>query len=144
MSFDLTLENGDIRIGGDGAFEKVFNETKLRQDLVKIIVTPLGTMPLFPWYGSPLAERTIGTAAGLDPKIRDAEMTNALSFAINNLQSLQLEQEKEQFISPAEAISQIKDVIVQQSPYDPRQFNVTVSVITRRANVVDETFNLRV
>lgn len=144
MSFDLKLENGDLVIDGTSDLAQVFNDTKLRQDVIKIIVTPLGSMTLFPWYGSPLSERVIGTAAGLDPKLREAEIQNSLIFALNNLQALQSEQERQQFITPAETIGRIGEISIQISPFDPRQFTVIVSVITRRANVVEETFNMRI
>jgi len=141
MSFDFKLENGDLEFDGSGDILKVFNDNKLRQDVVKIIITPLGSMPLFPWYGSPVTERAIGRT--LDARILNTELTNSLQFAIRNLQALQGEQEKSgQFVTPAEIISQILDISIQLSAYDARQYNVSVAVASRRSNIVEESFTL--
>lgn len=143
MSFDLKLTNGDLTLNASKTLDAVFNDDKLRQDLVKVLLTPLGSNKLFPWYGSPLTERAIGKA--LDLNILNIEMTNSILFSINNLMTLQKDQEKNgQYVSPAEAISKINNVQAQPSIYDPRQINIDVSVSSRRANVVEESFKLRV
>ena len=141
MSFDFKLDGGDIKIGPSGTIVQVVDDAKLRQDLLKIILTPLGTNQLYPWYGSPINARTVGKL--LDPKILKLEATNAIIYAINNLMKLQKDQERSgQFLTPSEAISQMLEVLVEQSRFDGRQFNVSVSVATRRSNVVSEAFSL--
>lgn len=143
MSFDLKLENGDILLGSDGGPQRVFNDDKLRQDIIKIILTPLGSNQLFQWYGSPLTERAIGKV--LDKRILDMEMSNSIIYALNNLMALQEEQEKTgQYVSPAEAIGQILNVEIEPSVYDSRQINISIAVASRRSNVISESFELRI
>lgn len=142
MSFDLKLENGDIQIASDGSLRTVYNEDKLRQDVIKMLLTPIGSHKLFPWYGSPLTDRTLGKV--LPANILDTEITNAISYSLNNLMSLQEEQERGgQYVSPAEAIAVISDVASEVSYYDPRQYNLRVSILNKRRNIVEEAFNLR-
>lgn len=143
MSFDLRLDNGDLALGSSKDLDRVFNDDKLRQDLVKVILTPLGSNKLFPWYGSPLTDKSLGHV--FDPKIISMETTNALIYALNNLMTLQKDQAKGgQYTSPAESIGQIVDVSAEPSVYDARQININVSVASRKANVVEESFKLRV
>ena len=53
MSFDLALERGDIKINRDGSMKTVFGNAKLRQDIMKILLTELGDNKFHPKYGSP-------------------------------------------------------------------------------------------
>lgn len=143
MSFDLKIANGDISFNASGNPELLFDVEKLKQDLVKIILTPIGSNKIYPWYGSPLSEKAIGKA--LDKKVLDMEMQSALMYAINNLLELQKLQIKDgQYLSPAESISQVKDLRLEQSIYDFRQFNISIVVLTRRGDVVNESFTLTV
>lgn len=142
MSFDLKLVGGDLAISSDGSLATVFNDDKLRQDLIKVVLTPIGSNSLFPWYGSPLSERAIGKV--LDKMITNMEITNSIIYSINNLMALQKDQEKSgQYISPSESIRQIVDVNINPDSFDARQLNVTMTVASRRANVVQESFKLR-
>lgn len=143
MSFDLKLSNGDLVIEPDGGLKKVYNEEKLTQDLLKIVLTPQGSSILYPWYGSPLNERTIGTL--LDPKILKFEMVNAVQLAIRNLIELQRAQERDgQYISPAETIGQILEIDILRSPYDARTYYLKIKVAARRGNVVEESFSVTI
>ena len=143
MSFDFKLDNGDLTITSKGELKPVFNDNKLRQDLLKILLTPLGSNPNYPWYGSPLSEKTIGKA--LDPAILNMEMTTAIQYAINNLIELQKRQIKDgQYASPSELIGQILDINLAPSIYDARQFNISITVATRRGDIVAESFTLTV
>lgn len=141
MSFDFALTNGDFALDRTGSPIFVRNEAKLRQDLLKIILTPLGSNKNYPWYGSSINSSLIGRL--LDPKLFNAEATSITEFAINNLIKLQKDQEKSgQFLTPSEAISKIVEVAVERSRFDGRQYNIFVTVSTRRSNVVTETFAL--
>lgn len=141
MSFDLKLSGGDLAQTASGGFEKIFNEKKLIQDMVKIVLTPQGSSTLYPWYGSPLSDRAIGKL--LDPKLLDFEMTNAILFALNTLKDLQRGQEQGgQYLSPTEVLSQIRNVQVIPNIYDGRAYSIVISVATRRGNVVEETFTV--
>lgn len=141
MSFDFKLTNGDFELSRAGVPAVVRDENKLRQDLLKIILTPIGANKRYPWYGSSINSSLVGRL--LDPKLFDSEANSILEFAINNLIRLQKDQEKSgQFLTPAEAISQIVEIAVERSRFDGRQYNIFVTVSTRRSNVVTETFAL--
>lgn len=143
MSFDLKIDKGDLVLTPAGDVKKVFNDEKLRQDLLKIILTPLGSNITFPWYGSPITSKVIGKA--LDPRILDLETQSALEYAINNLIKIQKLQVKDgQYASPSEHIGQILDIRLEPSRFDARQYNISIAVSTRRADVVAETFTLTV
>lgn len=141
MSYDLKLSNGDLVVNSTGEFERVFNEEKLTQDIVKILLTPQGISELYPWYGSPLSDRVVGKL--LDTKLLDYEMTNAILYALNILKDLQQAQEIDgQYLSPTEVINQIRNVQVVQNSFDSRAYSIVVAVATRRGNIVEETFTI--
>ena len=52
MSFDLSIEKGDIKIGSDGSLSTVSGNNKLRQDIIKILLTDIGDNKFHPKYGS--------------------------------------------------------------------------------------------
>ena len=52
MSFDLKIEGGDIKLEADGSLTTVFDNNKLRQEVVKILLTKLGENKYHPSYGS--------------------------------------------------------------------------------------------
>ena len=141
MSFDLKLSGGDLEITSTGGLKRIFNEDKLLQDIIKIVLTPQGSSQLYPWYGSPLSDRVIGKV--LDPKLLDFEMTNALLFSLNTLKDLQRAQEIDgQYLSPTEVLSQIRNIQVIPNIYDGRAYSIVISVATRRGNIVEETFTV--
>lgn len=141
MSFDLKISGGDILLDSTGNPILVFDLEKLRQEIVKMILTPLGTNKRYPWYGSPLSEKTIGKV--LEPTILNFEMKSSIMYAINNIIELQKLQKKDgQYTSPGETISEILDIQVSPSIYDARQYDIFISVSTRRGDVVKESFTL--
>ena len=66
MSYDFKITNGDWTIGSNGDFQKVENTEKLIQDVLKIIIFPLGKNIFFRWYGSPVAKTLVGTAFDME------------------------------------------------------------------------------
>lgn len=141
MSFDFKLTNGDFDLDSSGLPKQVRNQDKLEQDLLKIILTPLGSNKRYPWYGSSINSSLIGRL--LDPKLFSSEANSILQFAINNLMKLQKDQERAgQFLTPTEAISKIVEIGVERSRFDPRQYNIFVSVATRGNNIITESFVL--
>jgi len=142
MSFDLKLENNDISINPDGGIQTVRDNEKLKQDIIKAILTPLGSNPFHQWYGSTLSQRTIGQA--LDAGHTEAEARRAIQNTLTNLVALQKAQSRTQFVSPGETIASIQNILVLRDKTDPRQFQVIVSVLTKQLTAVEESFTLRV
>lgn len=142
MSFDLKLTDGSFNFGADGSATKLFNEEKLKQDIIKIILTTQGQAKLHPWYGSPLGEKVIGKV--LPFNILENEVSDAINFCLNNLIKLQSLQSKDgQYITPNEQLSQILNVNVKRSTYDARQYNIAVDVSTKKGSVIREVFDIQ-
>lgn len=141
MSFDLALIDGDLKIDPDGTIKTVNDTEKLRQDILKIIVTPIGSNKYHLWYGTNISPKIIGSAPS------ESFMKNEIAFAVQDsllrLQKLQRAQASEQNVSLAEIISNINDVVAQRSPTDPRLINVYVSVVSKALTRIDEGFKFR-
>ena len=142
MSFDLKLTNGSFNFGSDGSLQRTFNEEKLKQDIIKILLTSQGGVSLHPWYGSPLGERVIGKS--LPFNILETEVADAVNFCLTNLIKLQALQLKDgQYLTPTEQLSQILNVKVQRSLYDSRQYNIVIDVSTKNGSVMREVFDIQ-
>lgn len=138
MSFDLKLTNGDIVVMRTGALELVSELDKLSQDVVKIIVTPTGTVEAHPWYGSPLEINLVGKA--VPTNIIESELSSSVNYAIKNLQTLQQLQEKTgQFLSPKEAISRITKIDIVADPSDARRVVIIIQIRTRSGEILEES-----
>lgn len=136
MSFDLKIEQGDIKIGKDGDFQRVENSEKLIQDIAKIATTPLGGNPFFPAYGSPLSKTLIGSPFNFDMigTIGSAQLRQSLE----NLQALQQAQVKVgQFVTPSELLAAIKEIRIERNRTDPRYFSVGIKVLTRDLTIAE-------
>ena len=142
MSFDLKIVNNGLSLNPDGTLQTVVDNEKLRQDIVKAILTPLGSNRYFRWYGSMIAVRVIGES--LDETQTVAEIETAVQNSLSNLISLQKAQSRTQYVSAGEMIAAIQNVIVQRDPADPRQYQIFISVLTRKLTEVEEVFSLRV
>lgn len=141
MSFDLKIVNNDLSLNRDGTLQTVYDNDKLTQDIIKSVITPLGSNPFHRWIGSTINARTIGQV--LDASHTEAEATRALQDTLTNIVALQNEQAKGQYISPGEQIAAILKVSVVRNSNDPTQWEITVSVLTRKLTTVEESFTLR-
>ena len=136
MSFDLKIEQGDLKIGNNGDLSIVENSEKLVQDILKILTTDLGANLFFPWYGCPITKSLIGTGYAA-VFVRDVA-TQQLSNSLQTLQRLQENQlQKNQIVSPQEQIAAIQNVSVDRNPSDPRFFSVAVTVLSKSFRRVD-------
>ena len=142
MSFDLRIEGNDLKINPDGSIQTVRDNQKLIQDIIKALLTPIGNNKFFLWYGSSLPANIIGQV--LDSNFITSEAERSIQNTLSQIISLQNAQSKVQYVSAGEMIAAIRSVTVLRSNIDPRQFEITVSVLTRKLNVVEETFTLTV
>jgi len=139
MSFDLKLDGGDLRIE-NGDLAVVYDSNKLTQDLLKIIITPLNSNKLHPWYGSNVGLALIGNVFDLDFGIEAARAQ--VSTAVDNLLRMQLSQSQTQVLSSAESIVSIKDIYVNTNSTDRRVVEIKVSVVSAALSVVDVKFTV--
>lgn len=140
MSFDLKIKNGDITIK-NGDLEKVTGAEKLVQDVLKIALTNVGSNTLNPWYGSYISRSLIGSS--LDNSIvimvAQSQIENCLD-SLKKLQEIQLT--TGQSISADEQISSIIGVTVDRNKYDPRMYNVLISILTKGLKKITTQFSI--
>lgn len=141
MSFDLSIVDGDLVIGQDGDLQKVENTTKLIQDLLKLAITPTGSNPFHPWYGSPISKSLIGMS--LDASMMEAIADGQLTASIKTLQSLQRIQFSFQTLSASEQIAAISDIHIERNQVDPRYFTVVIKVLSKDMSIVTADFTLK-
>ena len=140
MSFDLKIKNGDISLGKDGSITTVIGNDKLRQDILKILLTDLGSNKYHKRYGSYIGRLNIGDIS--DNMLISLDLERSAMNAIKNLMALQRFQAKRQGLNPGEIIVDINNVSVTRDDLDPRLYNITVSVMTRE--ITDFTTSLSV
>lgn len=140
MSFDFQLLNNDLQLTVDGKVKTVSNHDKLKQDILKIILTPLGSQKLHPWYGCDVTERVIGNNLPKGLLVEEIQMT--LSEGLERLKTLQKSQATYQKVTPSELILSIEEIRVEENPADKRQIFVTVVVLTRQFTQLSETFSI--
>jgi hypothetical protein len=141
MSFDLKLEQGNLRINTDGSLATVRNSEKLRQDVLKLIVTPIGGNKMHPWYGSDANKAIIGNVFDLD--FAKDSASEQLRSAIENLQAMQQQQAKTQFITASESIAAIKDIYINTNAADMRALEVKVYILSYAITTLDVGFLIR-
>ena len=131
MSFDLKLENGNLKIGSDGKLETVSNTDKLIQDVLKMVLTPVGANKMHIWYGSNFGKTIIGTP--LDLKFSKELAVSQLVSSLETLKILQQSQAEFQNVSASEAIMRVIGVRINQDKLEPRFIRVFLSVLNRAA-----------
>ena len=142
MSFDLRIVNNDLSINPDGSLQTVRNNEKLVQDILKAILTPLGSNKFFKWYGCIIAERIVGQI--LDASLTEIEARRSIQDTLTNLIALQKAQSRTQYVSAGESIAAVKEILVLRNAVDPRQYEIYVAVLTRKLTIAETTFTLRV
>lgn len=140
MSFDFKIENGDVKIGTNGDLGKVQDVEKLVQDILKLLMTEIGSNRFFPWYGSSLSQSMIGS--GFDGTFLTTIAENQIRNGLDTIMNLQREQAGQQKVTPSELLAAIKNISVQRNQVDPTFFTITLEVLTRSLKVVPVTFNV--
>ena len=142
MSFDLKLKSGDIQLSTDGTLSIGSGNQKIRQDIVKIILTKLGENRFHPQYGSNTGLLQIGAAA--DQSLLELDLNQSVQSAIRFLMSLQREQSKRQILNSSEIILEIKDIAIERDEEDPRMYNIFISILTQKLEQINEVITIRI
>jgi phage baseplate assembly protein W len=140
MSFDFKLINNDLKIGSNGKIETVTDTNKLKQDIIKIILTPVGSVSKHPWYGCAIDDNVIGR--NLPSSILHGEIQRTIVESLNKLQKLQIQQSAVQKVSLAEMISVIADVYSKRNYIDGRQIDIVITVLTKKLGKIEELFTI--
>jgi phage baseplate assembly protein W len=141
MSFDFRIRNGDLAIGQDGDLEKIENTDKLIQDILKIVITPMGSNQFYPWYGSRVSKSLIGNV--IDYEFLSTVASSQLQNALENLQRLQQEQARQQRVTPFEQLAAIKHVGIERNQVDPRFFLVIINTVTRALTEANTSLTIK-
>lgn len=141
MSFDLALIDSDLQILATGDVKTVSDSPKLRQDILKIILTPIGGDRFHNWYGSNISDNIIGQ--NLSDDLVFGEISSEISNSLERLKSLQMAQSTYQKVTLAELISGVQEIVVQRGGSDPRIINVIVKVLAKNLSQIEEVFTLR-
>lgn len=142
MSFDLKIEGGDIVIGQDGGLTTVFDNTKLRQDVIKILLTKLGENKFHPSYGSEVGAINIGHIP--DQELLELDLQASVRDAVNKLIALQRSQSRKQFLTPGERIVSLLDVSAQRDEIDPRLYSIFLTIQTGALTSISESITIRI
>jgi phage baseplate assembly protein W len=130
MSFDLKINNGDLVIGSDGDLDQIQDASKLIQDILKILQTPLGSNVFFAWYGSLLTDVMIGQV--LDKSVTTTVIQQQIKTNLETLQRLQRHQlSNGQHLTPGELLAAIREISVHRNTSDPTMYQIVVKVITK-------------
>lgn len=142
MSFDLKIENGDILFEKDGTISTVVDNSKLRQDIIKILLTKLGENKYHPSYGSEIGSLQIGQVA--DQELLELDLESSVRDSISKLIALQKSQTRKQFLTPGERIISLLGASVQKDDSDPRFYNIFISVQTGALTSITESITIRI
>lgn len=142
MSFDIKLLKNDIAIGQDGQLRIVSDNEKLRQDIVKILLTELGENKYHPAYGSRVGSIEIGHVP--DQEELEIDLSSSAETSVRRLIALQRAQSRRQYLTPGETIVDIASIDVERDLLDPRMYNIFISVLTQRLTVLTESITIRI
>jgi phage baseplate assembly protein W len=142
MSFDLKIKNGDIVIEPSGLLASVSGNQKIRQDIVKILLTNFGDNKFHIKYGSDVGALKIGEVA--DQKIIEMDIKRSVEEAIRYLISLQKSQSRSQYLSSSEVILDISNISTERDSGDPRLYNIFISVLTQKLDIINEVITIRI
>ena len=140
MSFDLSLINGDIKLLKNGQVKTCADTAKIRQDVIKIILTALGSNKKHLWYGCNIGGGLL--YKNISDTIVFSAIDDSIREALNNLMKLQRYQSGYQEVSSAEFITKVLGISSSRDPADIRQINIKVSLLTKRLTVIEETFTI--
>jgi phage baseplate assembly protein W len=139
MSFDLELINNDIAMKADGKIRIITDTPKLRQDIIKLILTPLGSVKSHRWYGCAL-DTVIGQSLSKDFQL--SRIIASITQSLERLQALQISQSSSQKVSLAELLNTIGGVTAERDIDDGRKMNIIVTVFSKRLSKIEELFTL--
>jgi hypothetical protein len=142
MSFDLKIEGGDIKISPDGNLSFVYDNYKLRQDIIKVLLTKNGENKFHPTYGSGVGAIDIGHS--VDRELLEIDLRASVEDALRKIMSLQRAQSRRQYLTPAETIISILNISVERDTIDPRLYSIFISVQTGALSTITESVTVRI
>jgi phage baseplate assembly protein W len=141
MSFDLRINQGDLVIGQNGDLDQVNDLEKLIQDILKILMTPLGANLFFPWYGSPLSDVSIGQV--LDSVFVESMIQQIIRSNLDTFQKLQKQQAASgQRVTAGELLAAVQSVNVHRNVVDPTFWTISVKILSKSLKPVEAVLDV--
>lgn len=127
--FAFVSPENDLQFDNRGRLITLQGVDKLKQEVIKLLLTSIGTSLSNLDYGSNLAELTVGKK--IDANII-AGIGQEVINAMNLYNSFQTDND-----NADEIIDTLDDVLLTQNEFDPRQIKVTVQMTTLAGSQVD-------
>lgn len=141
MSYDLKISNGDLMIGTNGDLQKVENSEKLEQDILKILLFPIGGNRFARFYGSPISANMVGST--YDMEFLNTYGSAGVKTALETLQKLQRQQIANQKMTPAEILAAVQEVKIDRNAIDPRYISIIVRVLSNALTTISTAFRIK-
>lgn len=129
MAIDIKWNNGIIVLDDNGEVETVSGTDKLVQDILRELTTANGDDIFDSTRGATLNSSIVGI--GLDPDTLISQIQESIVRSLSALKERQEQQAMRQFYNDSELLAEIEDVTVIQDQTDPRQLDITISVLSR-------------
>ncbi len=139
LSYNTTATNcrrcAGLRIEDDiffnplGLVVTLEEEQKLTQDMRKFVITQRASNHFHPYVGTSITE-LIGTKIS-DSGFVEVSLTEEVVDTLENLKSLQLQQQTVQLVTDKEFIFRVILVDVKQSKIDPSVFNILIVAVNK-------------
>jgi hypothetical protein len=140
MSFDLKIQSGDLVVV-QGQLKQVIDSEKLIQDVLKICLTPVGSNPSHPWYGSYLSRTMVGNPNYDSMIIQIAK--SQLNSSLENIKTLQEGQIKSfQKVTADELLGAISNLSIVRNQIDLRLFDIRIAILTKGSKPVTTNFRV--
>jgi len=152
LSYNTTAQNcrrcASLRLEDDfffnplGLVVTVEQEQKLIQDMRKFVITTRASNRFHPYIGTAIAEM-IGTKI-TDSGFVEVTLTEEIVDTLENLKSLQIQQQTIQEVTDREFIYRVILVNAKQSEIDPSVFNILVVAVNKAGETteVEQTVNV--
>jgi phage baseplate assembly protein W len=125
----------DINLTPQGGFDTVTGHSKVRQAVLKALLTAQGNNPFYAKYGSTMAS-TIGRKFDLFTQF---SLQNSVQSTVNFL----IQQQQQQIAIPlAETILKVSSVTVNNDPTDHRTIKITILILVGDYTNLPIVFNL--
>jgi len=142
MSYDLKIVNGDLSLNSNGQVNLVVGNSKLVQEVTKMVLTDVGENKYHPYYGSAVGKIDMGGI--YDESMHRTEIERSVRESLNNLIILKNNQRLTQEINPAETIVSIDNVLVFRDGLDPRMWSIEISLTTMALDNVKTSVTIRI
>lgn len=140
MSFDLALINNDLCVNNDGTIKTITDTPKLRQDIIKIVLTPIGSVKNYLWYGCSLGDSIIGQQ--MADTFMASRIQQSITQSLDRLKAMQDSQATMQKVTLAEMIEMLGGVDVERDIDDPRRINIVITVFSKNLAKIEELFTI--